>query len=121
MKAETKSKGGRPKLKIDPKLVESLAHIGCTTPEIAAIVDCSEDTLERRFAGVMRKGRHNMKSSLRRMQYKSAEAGNVTMQIWLGKQHLGQSDKQEVTGDANKPLVIRMVPDSGPLVGSKNG
>ena len=30
------------------------------------------------------------------MQWKSAEKGNVTMQIWLGKQNLGQSDKQEV-------------------------
>ena len=33
--------------------------------------------------------------SLRRQQFKSAEAGNVTMQIWLGKQYLGQTDKVE--------------------------
>ena len=31
------------------------------------------------------------------MQWKSAEDGNVTMQIWLGKQVLGQAEKQEVT------------------------
>jgi len=30
------------------------------------------------------------------MQWKSAEKGNVTMQIWLGKQILGQADKSEV-------------------------
>lgn len=30
------------------------------------------------------------------MQFKNAQAGNVTMQIWLGKQYLGQKDKQEV-------------------------
>ena len=30
------------------------------------------------------------------MQWKSAEQGNVSMQIWLGKQMLGQSDKQEI-------------------------
>jgi hypothetical protein len=29
---------------------------------------------------------------LRRMQFESANKGNVTMQIWLGKQYLGQSD-----------------------------
>ena len=29
---------------------------------------------------------------LRQMQWKSAENGNVTMQIFLGKQVLGQSD-----------------------------
>lgn len=32
---------------------------------------------------------------LRVLQRKSAEAGNATMQIWLGKQDLGQTDKQE--------------------------
>ena len=26
------------------------------------------------------------------MQFESANRGNVVMQIWLGKQHLGQSD-----------------------------
>jgi hypothetical protein len=30
------------------------------------------------------------------MQYTSAEAGNVTMQIWLGKQWLGQTDKNQI-------------------------
>ena len=38
------------------------------------------------------------KASLRRMQYGAANKGNVTMQIWLGKQYLGQNDKQEITG-----------------------
>ena len=28
---------------------------------------------------------------------KAAERGNVAMLIWLGKQMLGQSDKQEIT------------------------
>jgi hypothetical protein len=30
------------------------------------------------------------------MQFKAAMEGNVTMLIWLGKQYLGQSNKQEV-------------------------
>jgi len=33
--------------------------------------------------------------SIRRQQYKSAEGGNVTMQIWLGKQYLNQRDRNE--------------------------
>ena len=33
-----------------------------------------------------------MKYKLRQMQWKSAERGNVPMQIWLGKQILGQSE-----------------------------
>lgn len=32
---------------------------------------------------------------LRQWQLKSAEAGNVTMQIWLGKNLLGQKDKSD--------------------------
>ena len=31
------------------------------------------------------------------MQWRSAEKGSVPMQIWLGKQVLGQTDKQELT------------------------
>jgi hypothetical protein len=40
---------------------------------------------------------------LREIQMKTAKSGNVTMQIWLGKQRLGQSDKTENThvGDIN--------------------
>jgi hypothetical protein len=30
------------------------------------------------------------------MQFESATKGNVVMQIWLGKQYLGQADKQLV-------------------------
>ena len=33
------------------------------------------------------------------MQWKSAENGNVTMQIWLGKQVLGQSEQPMVMED----------------------
>ena len=33
------------------------------------------------------------KIKLRSWQWKSAEKGNATIQIWLGKQYLGQSDK----------------------------
>ena len=33
---------------------------------------------------------------MRRMQFESATKGNVVMQIWLGKQYLGQADKQLV-------------------------
>ncbi len=38
--------------------------------------------------------------SLRRMQFKKAQVGNVPMLIWLGKQYLGQSEKHELSGPA---------------------
>ena len=87
----------RPRKPIDADLVLQLARIHCTYEEIAAVVGCSTDTLKRRFADRIEKGREEGRSSLRRAQFKRAiEDGHPTMLIWLGKQHLGQSDKTEV-------------------------
>ncbi len=91
MNEKTKNKGGRLK-EVDAELVEKLASIFCTQEEIAYVAGCSVDTLERRFAEVIKKGKEKGKASLRRLQWQSAEKGNITMQIWLGKQHLGQRD-----------------------------
>jgi len=100
---------GRPLKQLDEEQIEALAGIGCTDEEIAVALKCSSDTLTRRFAEHLRKGRELCKTSLRRMQWKSAESGNVTMQIWLGKQLLGQKDRNDVTSD-DKAIVL------GPLV-----
>lgn len=87
------------------------------------------------FGDYLETNRAGGKASLRRMQWKSAEGQegellkdekgnivrdekgrpqwkvlplepNITMQIWLGKQYLGQSDKQEIGGKDNKPIEI---------------
>lgn len=86
----------RPRKVIDERQVEALASIMCTNAEIAAVLDCSTDTLERRFAAALEKGRLKGKQSIRRKQYQLAMNGNPTMLIWLGKQHLGQTERQEV-------------------------
>jgi hypothetical protein len=44
-------------------------------------------------------GAQTGKASLRRMQFKAAEDGNVTMLIWLGKQFLGQKDQRHIDGE----------------------
>lgn len=98
----TPKKTGRPQKAVDEKLIRRAARIGCTSEEIAALCDVSKDTLERRFAAVLKKGREGGKSSLRRMQWKAAKGGNVTMQIWLGKQLLEQKDKSDVTSGGEK-------------------
>lgn len=89
----------RPKLKIDPKLVQDLAALGCKTNEIAVTLGCSTDTLEKRFSAELAKGRENLRISLRRWQLESAKKGNVAMLIWLGKQMLGQTEKIEQTSE----------------------
>lgn len=85
------------KKQIDPEQVRKLAAIGCTHEEIASIVKCSVDTLTRRFLDDIEEGRNQGKSSLRRKQWEMAINGNVTMLVWLGKQYLGQTDKQAIT------------------------
>src|SRR5512142_1202602 len=87
-------KRGRPRKHIDLELVEKLAHIQCTHAEIASTLGVSVDTLNRNehFAETYKRGAEGGRKSLRRMQFESANRGNVVMQIWLGKQYLGQSD-----------------------------
>ena len=97
----------RPRLKIDPEMVRQLAMIQCSYAEMGAVLKCSHDTLERRFASVIKQGWEEGKSSLKRAQYKAAMNGNPTMLIWLGKQHLGQKDQieSEVTTINTLPIV----------------
>ena len=89
---------GRKPIPIDAKAVEALASCGATTEEIAAKLDCSKDTLERRFAAHIIKGKAAGRASLRGKQFEKAMKGNgdTTMLIWLGKQLLGQRDKQTI-------------------------
>ena len=106
-----KRKTGRPPKKIDDRQVFKLAQYGCTTPEIAAVMDCSPDTLERRFAATMKRGKDSLRHSLRKAQVESAMGGNVTMLIWLGKQLLGQKNEplEQAQQEAAPPSMIEMV------------
>ena len=87
---------GRPRKQINVEMVTELARLGCTAEEIASVLGCHRNTIDRRFSEVIKRGREHLKHSLRRWQVISAKNGSVAMQIWLGKQYLGQSDKQEV-------------------------
>jgi len=96
---------GRPRIEIDWVEFDKLCTMQCTLVEIAGWFECSEDTIERRirekydctFAELFTQKRSKGKISLRRKQYETALKGNVAMLIWLGKQYLGQSDKQDST------------------------
>lgn len=98
------AKMGRPRIEINQEEFEKLCVLQCTKNDIANWFECSEDTIEKwckrtydaTFTAVFAQKREKGKVSLRRMQWKSAEAGNVTMQIFLGKQYLGQKDQQGI-------------------------
>jgi len=67
------------------------------------VLNVSTKTLQRdeTFVQIHKRGMDQGRMSLRRYQWNSAEKGNVTMQIWLGKQYLGQSDKVVVDNQAD--------------------
>lgn len=105
MDDESKSVG-RPRIEFSPdqqKEIVDLASIGATNEEIAELMDCSHDTLTRNFAYLLKKGRAEMKKSLRRMMFEKANTGNPTMIIWLSKNILGYKDKIE-TSEEKEPL-----------------
>jgi len=82
--------------KIDKKeLVMELAGLNCSQDEIARILKVSVSTIQRNYKAEMTKGKEYVKTSLRRAQYRSALNGSFVMQIWLGKNLLGQTDKIE--------------------------
>jgi hypothetical protein len=94
-------KAGRPKRAFDLAEVDKLASLHCTDEEIAAWFGVSPKTIQRRkknplFAERLERGRAEGKISLRRAQFKKALEGNVTAQIWLGKQILGQRDRWDI-------------------------
>lgn len=112
--APKKNLGGRPpKLQPDSKtlaIVRGLGNIQATGPECAAVLGVTEPTwikFKQEFPEVeaaLRDGQGSGRVSLRRRQFKAANDGNATMLIWLGKQYLGQADKQEVTGKNGGPI-----------------
>lgn len=110
--ATRKRKAGRPKkeIKLTPEhLVSELAKIGCTAEEIATVLGVARSTLYERFPDAIEKGRAEGKTSLRRAQFTTAMAGNAVMQIWLGKQYLGQTDKLPDFSKLTDEELLRLV------------
>ncbi len=84
---------GRPPIKVDVEVLRNLCEIQCTIKEIAFVLGVSVDTLNRNYRDVIDAGKSQGKIALRRAQWRNAmEKNNVTMQIWLGKNVLNQTD-----------------------------
>ena len=104
---------GRPKKVIDWQKLEFGCQIQATKEEICRWLNVSEQTLEKcirvqygeGFLTIHKKLSVDGIISLRRMQFKKAQEGNITMLIWLGKQYLGQSEKHELSGPEGMPVI----------------
>lgn len=104
--SDTLNKGGRPKIlhadETTLKQLKGLGNIQATVREGAAFFNVSLVTFEKFLnePGVreaFEEGKGHGRISLRRTQLKLAEK-NASMAIFLGKNLLGQSDRQEITG-----------------------
>ena len=107
---------GRPRQEVDLELMAECCKMFCTKEETASLLKVSNDTIERRLKELDTNwteffDHHSAdgKMSLRRSQFKSAtEENNVSMQIWLGKQYLGQKDRTDIGFDPNQPAVFKL-------------
>jgi hypothetical protein len=114
-----KNKGGRPFKTIDLEQLNKLIGLQCTGEEVASYFNIDYDTLNRivqdeysmSYSDYYKQKKGMGKVSLRRAQYQSAMDGNITMQIWLGKNWLGQSDKQEITHAGNQTIRVEITDD----------
>lgn len=92
--------GGRPQKEIDKKIFENLCAIQCTMVEILAVLDITDKTLSswcrrtygKSFSEIYAIKRQAGFISLRRTQFRLAEK-SAAMAIFLGKNYLGQVDK----------------------------
>lgn len=104
---------GRKKIKIDWKAADNLLKAGCPGTEVAAHFGIAPVSLYRRckedhkvvFDVYCQQKREAGKAMLRVKQFQTAIEGNPTMQIFLGKQNLGQTEKSELTGKDGKDLM----------------
>lgn len=98
----------RPATIIDWPLVDRLLKAGANGVQVAARLGIHPDTLYRAcdedhktgFAAYSAEKRAHGDTLIQEQQMNLAMKGNLAMLIWLGKQRLGQKDKQEteITG-----------------------
>jgi hypothetical protein len=92
---------GRPKANIDWGEVDRYLQAQCDGTAIASILGIHPDTLYRAcdekykmtFTAYSAIKKAEGVELLKAKQFQTAMEGNVTMQVWLGKQYAGQRDK----------------------------
>ena len=96
----------------DRSQFETLCSIFCTRDEVAQVMGVTAPTLKRLIAEnypetptwetAFNLYSARGKVSLRRKQFQMAMEGDRTMQIWLGKNYLGQTDAPKAEPEAPK-------------------
>jgi len=87
----------RPLKHIDPKKVARLAGIGCPPNEIAAVLDCEEKLIIRRFSDVVQRAADAGKKRVRSRLFQMAVNGNLGACIFLCKAWMGMRETDPVS------------------------
>jgi len=106
MNKEDKPKVGRPKRvfsKEQKDKITEMALNNCHMDTIALALNIPKQTLLDNFRSYIRQKRAEGRTELRRMQRNQAPK-SPAMAIFLGKNELGQSDKQDIVLDAGEDL-----------------
>lgn len=94
---------------ITPDLVTALCTVLPNTEElIADYLGISHKTLRRRFSEEIKRGRAIGHKQLSSWQWANAQKGNVTMQIFLGKNYKQQAEKIEAKHDVEQKGEIKL-------------
>lgn len=113
----------RPKVNIDWKKVDRYLQAHCDGAGIAGLLGIDPETLYRAcqrdhkigFSEYAAQKKGEGKELLKARQFETAMSGNVSMQIWLGKQYLGQRDKSDVD-QTGAPSSLNITVDSSETV-----
>lgn len=96
-------------------LAETLDYFSCTEKELNDF--CKQNYQNKTFGQLFKEKTSLGKANLRKLQFKHAES-SVQMAIWLGKQYLGQEEKQKVQNDS-KFVIVNDIPKSLPNSNNK--
>ncbi len=115
-----KKKAGRIQYTIDWAFVDEHLEGGCTGSQVAAMLGMHPDTFYERtvkekgvsnFSAYLQQKKAKGDANIHMWQYRSAKRGNIQMLIWLGKQRLGQKDKQpEEVAQTQVNIEINRIP-----------
>lgn len=86
--------------------IEELALLNCHTSTIAEITGIPKDTLKRHFAPLMTAKRAEHKMKLRQAQADSIGKGVPSMLVFLGKNDLDQTDRQDINLGGNVSITL---------------
>ena len=97
---------GRPKKEFTDeqiKQIDECALINCKDNQIATLMGIPSNTFKKHFGQRCIQKRAEGQRAKMQQQYDNK---TPTMLIWWGKQHLEQSDRQELTGKGGGPIEI---------------